>query len=1021
MKGLKKLLALLLAVTMIASVLAVPVFAADEDEPLSNGAKLELLGLLIGDGDGVTDTYLAKSSTRMQLAILNARWLAYEDEAYDFEDWDDEVNFVDYDDRTSEAEWNMLAYYYNDPDLGFIGIGYDVFAPQDPITNKQLAKILLVAMGYPYGDEYDWNDILGFAADIGIDLGSSEVEITNADLADALVAALEAVTAFGDEEEPMTFAQYLMDLGVVTEDDLIAAGIAYIYVPEGEEAPGVELPTLEVVSASASNFVEVELTFNQKVDPDSVDFVSVKVDNVNVSDGAKVYVVDDYGDGKVVRIFEPVKFVGAQNEYRTISVVGLKTPGGIAMTAFSQQITFRDSTAPTIEKIVAKGNTRLDVFFSEPIQEVPAVKTLSNYQVGGKALSASQPTLDGDTGRKVTIKSIRTSLSAGVYVLGILGENFKDYAENTLGYQTSEFEILSKTEGPIAQKVLDPVYQYKVQIEFDDEIQDDAVIRWADGSKTYSSDSTSVDGNVATFEFTDKKKVIPIAGTTITLVGAKDYWNNAAQQPLSFDVVPVADTLRPQVISYGADKEGSIWIKFNKKIGDFAFSKWTIKNPDDDKVNGTTNWEVKTDDKKITLNGKTGDAQKSGVYKITLKDVADTVLPDANKILDVTIEVDVPDTTAPSIVSATWGKGGEKYIINIFFDEEVDYSSAVTRGNYKTRIDGASYTSLPNTAKVGLQSGNRTVTLTFNENLISGSEKVEVSVVDVQDLYGNRMNDSKEVTPAAFINMGKVTATAKAVNKIEVDFGTGLLTATDDSWYSLVSAQTLTAPKLSGIDVDYTELNDGGATLVIYTTSDISANGYYKGNPFYVKFSNDVLDIPAGELPVIVDDGIDPSISEDSYVGDDNGDYPWFGDNIISLVFDEAVFPQGYDPVNETGDIEALWLSGAFKTIKYDGKVIDNMKITGEENEYGIQWYVDAAVKSGDDYIVNVHIGVVKAANADDQTSVDDEKDIEFTYNKSPGATIFDFSENELDDVDFRAMKFNVSYTYREKNGAIDY
>jgi hypothetical protein len=286
MRGLKKLLALLLAITMIAGVLAVPVFAEDEEKTLSNGEKLELLGLLIGDGNGVTEAYLAKSSTRMQLAILNARWLAYEQDAYDYEDWDDDINFVDYDDRTSEAEWNMLAYYYAYPDLGFIGIGYDVFDPQANITNKQLAKILLVAMGYPYGDEYDWNDILLFAAEIGINLGTREVGISNAELADAMVAALESLTAFGDDDNPMTFAQYLLDLGVVTEEDLIAAGIAYIW---GEEAPGstAELPTLEVVSAKAENFAEVELTFNQKVDPESVDWAIVKVDSLNVSSGSK--------------------------------------------------------------------------------------------------------------------------------------------------------------------------------------------------------------------------------------------------------------------------------------------------------------------------------------------------------------------------------------------------------------------------------------------------------------------------------------------------------------------------------------------------------------------------------------------------------------------------------------------------------------------------------------------------------------------------------------------------------------
>ena len=1006
MRGLKKLLALLLAITMIASVLAVPVFAADDEEtPLSNGAKLELLGLLIGDGDGVTAAYLAKSSTRMQLAILNARWLDFEQEAYDYEDWDDDINFVDYDDRTSEDEWNMLAYYYADPDLGFIGIGYDVFDPQANITNKQLAKILLVAMGYPYGVEYDWDDILLFAADLGINFGSREVGITNSELADAMVAALEALSAYGTEDEPMTFAQYLMDLGVVTEDDLKAAGIAYVW---GEEAPGAgaELPTLEVASAKADNFAEVELTFNQKVDPESVDYAVVKIDNLNTSSGAKVYVVDDYGDGKVVRIFEPEGFVGAQNEYRTISLTGLKTPGGISMTAFAQQITFRDSAAPSIEKVVAKGNTRLDVYFSEPLYTadasvLAAIKTLSNYQVGGKSLSASGPTINDDadenTARMVTIKNIKTSLSAGVYVLGVLGTSFKDFAGNTLGYQTAEFEIVADTEGPIAQKVLDPVYQYKVMIEFDEEIQDDAEIRWVEGSKTHTSDKTTVKDNVATFEFTSSSKVIPIGGTTITLVNARDYWNNAAQQPLSFDIVPVADTLRPAVVSYGADTEGEIWIKFNKSIAasSINLAKWVIKNGDDDT---TYDWgytfDADKDDKKITIKGTAGgDALKAGLYKITIKDIKDTVLPTANTILDVTIEVDVPDTVAPDIVSATWGYAsgiavGEHRIINIFFSEEVDYSSSVTRGNYRTRVAGESYKALPNNALIGLQPGNRTVTITMPAGSgFDPAKQVEVSAIDIQDLYGNRSNDSAIVGNRAYPSVKSIKATA--VNKIEVEF-TSEVTAYDATDFTLVDGvRGNTIPRMA---VDTAELNGDGNKATLVLTNDLLPNAQYNYNggnkPVYLHV--DMMDVneqsQTNEADWLVVDGIDPSVLEDSYFKESD-DYTMVGNTSIFILFNEQ--------------LQATTWNNVFDSIKLGSDVFVNGQ--KDKDGYIVTWNVTGpqAISGTDDWYLTLTFVTDSAGKIPYIKG----SDITFTYNAHPDHLIKDVAGNTLGGDAFNDIK----------------
>ena len=933
------------------------------------------------------------------MAILNARWLGYEQEAYDFEDWDDEVNFVDYDDRTSEAEWNMLAYYFADPDLGFIGIGYDVFAPQDNITNKQLAKILLVAMGYPYGVDYDWNDILAFAADIGINLGSSERGITNSELADAMVAALESFTAYTDDDDnDLTFAQYLLGLGIVTEEDLIEAGINYKGLVPGAPGEEEELPELLVENAIANNFAEVELTFNQKVDPESVDWAIAKIDNLAVSSDAKIYVVSDFGDGKVVRIFEPDSgFVGAQNESRTISLTGLRTPGGITMTAYSGLITFRDSTAPFIEKVVAKGNTRLDIHFSEPIMNSSAVTTLANYQVGGKALSASKPTLNDDadenTNRIVTIKSIKTSLSPGVYVLGITGENFRDFANNTLGYQTAEFEIIANTEGPIAQKVLDPIYQYKVSIEFDNEIQDDAKIRWVDGSKTHTSDKTTVKDNVATFEFTSAAKVIPMGGTTITLVDAKDYWNNPAQAPLSFDIVPVADTLRPAVVSYGSDGEGELWIRFNKALDTGSVgstpSKWLIKRGDDT----TYAWKVdfKDDDKKIVLSSTGSDTMKPGLYKLTIRDVKDTVLPTANTIVETTIEIDVPDTVAPSIVKAEWSRlsngNDDRSIINIFFSKEVDYSSAVTRANYRTTDpNGNSYKALPNTAKVELLAGNRTVRLTFASAFALGT--VMVSAIDVQDLYGNRSNSYMPVVQKDTATVTEIKATG--VSKVEVKFTTALTTYTEEE-FTLVNG-IASSTLLTGIAVDAVDLSDDGLKATLTLSEDLSGNAKFKNNDVFLRINNqDVVQNPIS-TEWYVEDDIEPEVLDDSF-WDSSDDYSFGGDPYsLYIIFSEPVQPQG-----------TSW-NAVFKYIQFGSDRIEN-GVT-KKDDYTVSWTVGALTQAGSDVNGKYYIRLQFFAITGESVIIKD-KNITIPYGYVGSPVIEDSHGIELDGGAFNDIVFS--------------
>ena len=998
MRNLKKLLAALVAVSLCASVLLVPTYAASE-EAIDAGEICEGLGLLYGDGEGVTEEYLDKNSTRMQLAILNARWVAFEDEAYAYEEWEDDENFSDFDDGTNANEENMLAYYWANGDLGFIGTGNNLFEPQGPIMNTHFAKVLLVTMGYPYGDEYDMSNVLDFAYGIGIDLGTREAQINNGDIAIALYTALESFTAMD-----ITFAQYLLDLEVVTEEALIEYGINYKGLEPGEEED-VWPDNFEVVSDAADNFAEVDLTFNAPIDEDSIKKDNIKVDGSKIGSKDKAYVVEDgEGYGKILRIFLPEGFVGAQNETRTIEVSGLKNPVGTTMAPFSKTMQFRDTTAPRVERVEAKGNTRLDIYFTEPVKGT-GVEVLGTYQINDKNISAVKPTLDEDYSRFVTIKKIYTTLVAATYTLGVNGADGRivDWAGNNAGYQRIDFTIEENTEGPIAQAVLDPVYPTKVDIEFDHEIQDDAYISWTENNRTNTSSSTSVDGNVATFEFDDTAghRVLPLRLTTITLKDAKDYWNNAAQAPLTFDVTPIADTVRPTIVDAGADDQETIWVEFDKKIlDDGKYGTWTIWKGSDRVYNDQLNFKLE-DDKIVKLTNKDGSDFDSGDYSLTIRDTKDTAKPTANQLLSTTITVNVPDLASPEVLWARWainpnGTVNYKYI-NIYFSKEVDFSTAVTRANYKIDKGNGSYINLPNTALVELMSGDRLVRITFADSTVGdmtatpardgwNTSRVYLQVSGVEDKAGNGV--SLRVIPVGISDRitGPVeaVATAKDTIKLQLPEKSTPITTYDLADYEIVKADG-SSTNITITDID---LDDDDCTVILTINRELNANATYgSGNDdlaVKVNSSSELTDVYTGNL-IPVDDGIDPTWITAYYIEDPEDEYEFRGTsattNGLVLVFDEEVVPETY------------W-EDIFNQLKIDGK--NTMRGAYDTANPPNQWlwtvgdgqWAQDQPNSTRYYVVLIHFPVLPAVS---------HVDVDVIYNAFTGKEIVDLMGNSVE------------------------
>lgn len=245
----RKLLALVLALAMIATVFVVP-SAAD----VAPGAACEILGLLEGDGEGVTAEYLAKGTTRAQGLLITLRARGLEDEAKAFTGTD---NFADAAD-VNIAFWGpILAYAYANPDLGWIGDGDGNFRPADEMTGAELAKVMLAVLGYEQGVDFEWADIATFAASKGVTV--VEGTATNDDLAASLVEALALETTEGTKLIDAMIAD-----GIVTEEQALEAEV------KDDE------PVADAVTVAVTGVKTIKVTFAEAQDADTSVFVLKK-------------------------------------------------------------------------------------------------------------------------------------------------------------------------------------------------------------------------------------------------------------------------------------------------------------------------------------------------------------------------------------------------------------------------------------------------------------------------------------------------------------------------------------------------------------------------------------------------------------------------------------------------------------------------------------------------------------------------------------------------------------------------
>jgi hypothetical protein len=151
MRNLKKFLAVLVVVAMIATSMMTAFGAADAT--MTPADKAVGLGLLQGGSNGVDEEYLNLDTQRIQTAIIYLRLLGLEDTAMAYTATTD--NFADADQvKDVPGAVNVLAYLRANPQLGWVGDGTN-FNPLGDVTGQALYKVMLVSVGYVQGLDFE--------------------------------------------------------------------------------------------------------------------------------------------------------------------------------------------------------------------------------------------------------------------------------------------------------------------------------------------------------------------------------------------------------------------------------------------------------------------------------------------------------------------------------------------------------------------------------------------------------------------------------------------------------------------------------------------------------------------------------------------------------------------------------------------------------------------------------------------------------------------------------------------------
>lgn len=885
----RKIIHILLAVVLTINILSIgsSVYA----ESKSEAEICEILGILKGDGKGLTEEYLSKSTTRLQAIILTLRLAGnnYEKIALEYKGND---NFTDADVVSWDDGRNILAYIKDNPQFGWRGNTDGTFNPDGKITAQMLYKVLLEALGYKqdYGEggDFKWSEVMDFAFNVGLwDLMGLE-ELNNADMAVGIVETLQLPIKDSDK----TLLEKLVDDGSIEESKAIATGllsepidiIEIVSLKEinlGTVYDGEEVSLPDVVKATYSDAtvadVSVEWHFDYKnlkegentiigdvegteitafatvnVVVRSLEVVSVEVDNLieiyikfnKAVDAGKALNINNYlvtsketKDGKNKEGSLKISKVSISPDRKTVTLLmdaPLKAQQSVDI-SIRKEIGLKRNHDTTIDYVIDRQEPKVlsvkalgnKIIRVSFSEPVKYATNSSNYTLDGKMIGTSGLKMPNPSTVDINLTK---RLENGTYKLSVRA-GIVDYAGFKVLTDPIEFKVEEDTTVLDVEEVIE-VTQTMLKLRFTKPVEpivkDQILAR--QGGRVVAIEYEE-DMKTYTIEF-ERTAALRPEGTEINFFNINDLYGN--KKTIKISVVPVIDTEIPEYVDYEIRDQDKIILTFSKDVLPTG-ATYVLTNFVGNTVSlAQTGWYEDGSGRVcrnvIVLQRPGGVVFEPGNYSLVIQDVVDYT-PQENRIIPITIEFSVVDNISPEVKSV---KAKDRQLF-INFSEKLDPNTAMSRNSYGY-LSFKTYASnrFPEDTIYELIAGDRTVVITLPEDFDMRVIDV-LQISGVTDLTGNVIESEGVVAPFSTIDSSPklISAAVTGKNIIVLTFSREI----DES--TLTRDDFIITAGDSALEVAQTDYEEESRKVTIYVQELISSNGQYAGRDIYVEIASD--------------------------------------------------------------------------------------------------------------------------------------------------------------------------------------
>ncbi|MBE2929289.1 S-layer homology domain-containing protein [Anoxybacillus flavithermus] len=649
------------------------------------------------------------------------------------------------------------------------------FAPKQNVTRGQFASFVVRAMNVK--KEVSAADITAVKL-----VDEKTLEVTfNGELKEVKKEdfAIQGVEIDSVSIKAAAAAEAKTTVVVIKTKTALQEGKSYSVSYKGQttDKAKVDVPvvTPKVESVSAINASQVEVVFNKEVDKETAETAAnysftgfSGTVTPKLVDGKKVILTLGKNDASEQNLVKAL-----QQETVKVTVKNVKSADkAVTFPVTTTEVKFFDVTIPQVVSAAYVGPGKVEVKFNEPVYAT------SGFQIDGGKYSASVSSINLVTS---TVVLSTGSLADGEHTITVnpAGDSTVVDGSGLKAAKTDvKFTVTKDTTAPTITKV-EAKSQKKVVVTFSEPIKGlsaDKVFHTAETSNYKASKVTPVaDSNGTQYEIEFENNPLPVGNVSIVISkeAVEDNFGNKNSSALTATVSIVADTTKPTVKEVKVVDSKTVTVEFSEDVtGADNRLNYKVKDKDGKEVtNFTATYDASK--KKATLSF-TSALTAGANYSLEVSAVKDkAVIP--NEMDKYSTTFTVADTTAPNVSTTGLYNTTEKKI-TIFFDEQIDGSTALDKSKYTLVLSDGKQLALPSTATVALSANNTAVVISLpavvedsSGNDVSANIK-KVIVGQVKDLAGNASSVYTEVTLGGTVAEIAAVTNAKTVDTRTVSF-----------------------------------------------------------------------------------------------------------------------------------------------------------------------------------------------------------------------------------------------------------